>query len=108
MVVEKGSDVGAHILSGAVIDPVGLDALVPCWREEADTPLTEPVISKSRATPRSRPRPKPCRHSNPVSSTLPPAYVNNWTAFGAGSPSSATWRRGGWPRRLHRRRSLSE
>ncbi|WP_029556687.1 electron transfer flavoprotein-ubiquinone oxidoreductase [Xanthobacter sp. 91] len=43
VVVEKGSEVGAHILSGAVIDPVGLDALVPGWREEADAPLTVQV-----------------------------------------------------------------
>src|SRR5579863_4615354 len=34
VVVEKGSEVGAHILSGAVIDPVGLDGLVPEWRGE--------------------------------------------------------------------------
>ena len=35
VVVEKGSEVGAHILSGAVIDPAGLDALVPDWRGDA-------------------------------------------------------------------------
>ena len=34
VVVEKGSEVGAHILSGAVIDPIGLDALLPEWRNE--------------------------------------------------------------------------
>ena len=34
VVVEKGSKVGAHILSGAVIDPVGLDQLLPDWRSE--------------------------------------------------------------------------
>ncbi len=34
VVVEKGSEVGAHILSGAVIDPVGLDQLLPDWRSE--------------------------------------------------------------------------
>ncbi|MGD9196051.1 MAG: FAD-dependent oxidoreductase, partial [Methyloceanibacter sp.] len=33
VVLEKGSEVGAHILSGAVIDPIGLDTLVPDWRE---------------------------------------------------------------------------
>ena len=33
VVVEKGSEVGAHILSGAVIDPIGLDRLLPAWRE---------------------------------------------------------------------------
>src|ERR1044072_6007188 len=39
VVVEKGSEVGAHILSGAVIDPVSLDRLLPDWREDADCPL---------------------------------------------------------------------
>jgi electron-transferring-flavoprotein dehydrogenase len=43
VVVEKGSEVGAHILSGAVIDPSGLDALLPEWRKAADCPLTTPV-----------------------------------------------------------------
>jgi len=43
VVVEKGSEVGAHILSGAVIDPAGLDKLVPDWREDADCPLKTQV-----------------------------------------------------------------
>jgi electron-transferring-flavoprotein dehydrogenase len=38
VVVEKGSEVGAHILSGAVIDPIGIDRLLPDWRDE-DTPI---------------------------------------------------------------------
>ena len=42
VVVEKGSEVGAHILSGAVIDPMGLDRLLPEWRSE-DTPIKTPV-----------------------------------------------------------------
>ncbi len=42
VVLEKGSEVGAHILSGAVIDPVGLDALIPEWREQG-APLTTEV-----------------------------------------------------------------
>ena len=37
--VEKGSAVGAHILSGAVIDPIGLDRLVPDWRADPECPL---------------------------------------------------------------------
>ena len=44
VVLEKGSEVGAHILSGAVLDPVGLDALLPDWQEQGaplDTPVTE-------------------------------------------------------------------
>jgi len=40
VVVEKGSEVGAHILSGAVIDPVGLDRLIPEWRSEDEPPRT--------------------------------------------------------------------
>jgi electron-transferring-flavoprotein dehydrogenase len=42
VVVEKGSEVGAHILSGAVIDPIGLDRLLPEWRNE-DTPIKTKV-----------------------------------------------------------------
>lgn len=44
-VLEKGSEVGAHILSGAVIDPIALDELLPDWREDgcplAEVPVTE-------------------------------------------------------------------
>jgi electron-transferring-flavoprotein dehydrogenase len=43
-VLEKGSEVGAHILSGAVIDPIALDELLPAWRESctlAEVPVTE-------------------------------------------------------------------
>src|ERR1700726_3179882 len=43
VVVEKGSEVGAHILSGAVIDPVSLDKLIADWREDADCPLKTQV-----------------------------------------------------------------
>jgi len=44
VVLEKGSEVGAHILSGAVIDPAGLDALLPDWRS-ADGPAATPVTA---------------------------------------------------------------
>src|SRR6185369_5918250 len=44
VVVEKGSEVGAHILSGAVSDPIGLDRLIPEWRNE-DTPIKTAVTS---------------------------------------------------------------
>ncbi|WP_298239980.1 electron transfer flavoprotein-ubiquinone oxidoreductase [uncultured Bradyrhizobium sp.] len=43
VVVEKGSEVGAHILSGAVIDPAGLDKLVPDWRDDPDCSLKTQV-----------------------------------------------------------------
>ena len=41
-ILEKGSEVGAHILSGAVVDPKALDELLPNWKE-LDSPLTVPV-----------------------------------------------------------------
>ncbi len=42
VVLEKGSEVGAHILSGAVVDPAGLDKLIPDWREQG-APLKDEV-----------------------------------------------------------------
>ncbi|MBP7243524.1 electron transfer flavoprotein-ubiquinone oxidoreductase [Amaricoccus sp.] len=42
VLLEKGSEVGAHILSGAVLDPCGLDALLPDWRG-MDAPIRTPV-----------------------------------------------------------------
>jgi len=42
VVLEKGSEVGAHILSGAVLDPSGLDALIPDWKDKR-APITVPV-----------------------------------------------------------------
>jgi electron-transferring-flavoprotein dehydrogenase len=43
VIVEKGSEVGAHILSGAVVDPCALDRLIPDWRQADDRPLTTEV-----------------------------------------------------------------
>ena len=43
VVVEKGSEVGAHILSGLVMDPAALDALLPDWREDDARPLKTQV-----------------------------------------------------------------
>ncbi len=42
VLLEKGSEVGAHILSGAVLDPCGLDALIPDWKDKG-APLNVPV-----------------------------------------------------------------
>ncbi len=54
-VLEKGSEVGAHILSGAVVDPRALDELLPEWRAQgcpmAEVPVTENhhwVLTRSR------------------------------------------------------------
>jgi electron-transferring-flavoprotein dehydrogenase len=43
--IEKGAEIGAHILSGAVIDPVGLDALLPGWRLDKDAAPMTPVTA---------------------------------------------------------------
>ncbi len=45
-VLEKGSEVGAHILSGAVIDPQSLDELLPDWRD-AGCPLAEVPVTQN-------------------------------------------------------------
>ena len=42
VLLEKGSEVGAHILSGAVLDPSGLSRLIPDWKEKG-APLDVPV-----------------------------------------------------------------
>ena len=48
-VLEKGSEVGAHILSGAVIEPRALDELIPDWQRQA-----------ARRSTRRRPRTASC------------------------------------------------
>jgi len=48
VVLEKGSEVGAHILSGAVVDPIGLDRLIPDWRDK-NAPL-KTAVTKDRFT----------------------------------------------------------
>lgn len=45
-VLEKGSEVGAHILSGAVVDPRALDELLPDWREQ-DCPMAEVPVTEN-------------------------------------------------------------
>src|SRR5512138_3702392 len=46
IVLEKGSEVGAHILSGAVIDPIGLSTLIPDWKAKGAPVETE--VSEDR------------------------------------------------------------
>ena len=41
VVLEKGSEVGSHILSGAVIDPIGLNELFPDWKERGSGSRTQ-------------------------------------------------------------------
>ena len=46
VVLEKGSEVGAHILSGAVLDPIGLNKLIPDWKEKGAPIETEVKTDK--------------------------------------------------------------
>ena len=45
-VLEKGSEIGAHILSGAVLDPIALDELIPNWKE-LDAPVSVSVTENN-------------------------------------------------------------
>ncbi|KAL6781650.1 FUO1 [Auxenochlorella protothecoides x Auxenochlorella symbiontica] len=47
-VLEKGSEVGAHILSGNVFQPKALDELIPSWREDASCPIHAVPAVKDR------------------------------------------------------------
>ena len=46
IVLEKGSEIGAHILSGAVVDPKALDELIPDWRDR-DCPLAQVPVTEN-------------------------------------------------------------
>ncbi len=43
VVLEKGGEVGAHIMSGAVVDPIAIDQLLPDWRDDETNPFKTPV-----------------------------------------------------------------
>ena len=45
-IIEKGAEVGSHILSGAILDPVALDELIPNWKE-LDAPVKTEVKNES-------------------------------------------------------------
>ncbi|KAI0686570.1 FAD/NAD(P)-binding domain-containing protein [Earliella scabrosa] len=47
VVLEKGAEVGSHILSGAVLEPRALDELLPDWKSRDSHPLTQPTTSTS-------------------------------------------------------------
>jgi choline dehydrogenase-like flavoprotein len=87
-ILEKGSEVGAHILSGAVIDPKGLDELIPDWREQG-CPLADVPVTKNEHWVLSRTK----RRSIPHLAT--PGFMHNKGTYTAASATSAA----GWPAR---------
>ncbi|MGV8854999.1 MAG: electron transfer flavoprotein-ubiquinone oxidoreductase [Devosia sp.] len=74
VVIEKGAEVGAHIISGAVVDPIGIDTLLPGWRDEADHPFRTPVTEDSFVvlTPKSA-----IRFPNALMKLMPPLMNNH-------------------------------
>ena len=65
-VLEKGSEIGAHILSGAVIDPRGLNELLPDWQSHGapiDTPVNDDRFLLLTATEAYRIPPWSCMQS---------------------------------------------
>ena len=63
VVLEKGGEVGAHILSGAVVDPIGINRLLPGWRDKEGHPFKTEVFSSLCSAPidRSASPISPCR-----------------------------------------------
>ena len=103
-VIEKGAEVGAHILSGAVIEPEPLDELLPGWRDKLPptcVPVEGDELAFLTANGRYRfPTPPQQRGLEPAhaadeldhgeAATRPPASVSPTTAQSA-AWSSATW-----------------
>ncbi|GAA5935480.1 hypothetical protein JCM10213_004039 [Rhodosporidiobolus nylandii] len=82
VVLEKGAEVGAHILSGAVIEPRALDELIPDWKEKG-APLNQPALSDSMRwlTPTSSfPMPHPPQMSNHGNYIISLSKLTRWLA----------------------------
>ncbi|BGP55568.1 hypothetical protein JCM8202_001671 [Rhodotorula sphaerocarpa] len=82
VVLEKGAEVGAHILSGAVIETRALDELIPDWKEKG-APLNQPALSDSMRwlTPTgSFPMPHPPQMSNSGNYIISLSKLTRWLA----------------------------
>ncbi|KAI0046324.1 FAD/NAD-P-binding domain-containing protein [Auriscalpium vulgare] len=67
VVVEKGGEIGSHVLSGAVIEPRALNELIPDWSSRQGHPLTQPATSSAMryfTERRSFPIPHPPQMNN--------------------------------------------
>lgn len=86
-ILEKGSEVGAHILSGAVIDPRSLDELLPEWRTMG-CPLADVPVNDNQHWVLTR------KKKFNLPEFISPPFMHNkahiraaWAIFAAGSPS---------------------
>jgi electron-transferring-flavoprotein dehydrogenase len=82
-VLEKGSAVGAHILSGAVIDPIGLNKLVPDWKEKGAPLTTEVAQDQFLVLTETR--------AFPLPNILMPPLMNNHGNFIGSLGALTTW-----------------
>ncbi|WAQ88817.1 hypothetical protein PtA15_10A237 [Puccinia triticina] len=83
IVIEKGAEVGSHILSGAVIETRALDELLPAWREDESAPLVMKASSDSMKflTARSAfPLPHPPQMNNKGNYIVSLSKVSRWLA----------------------------
>jgi electron-transferring-flavoprotein dehydrogenase len=94
VVLEKGSEVGAHILSGAVLDPAPLNRLIPDWKEKG-APIEVPVAEDRFFILRARGAfAVPTWPMPPILSNRMVAISCRWAMSAAGWPSRP--RRWGW------------
>ncbi|KAF4612672.1 hypothetical protein D9613_011884 [Agrocybe pediades] len=83
VVLEKGSEVGSHIVSGAVIEPRALNELLPDWSSMSDHPLTQPATSSRMlfmTEKRSIPIPHPPQMSNKGNYIVSLSQFTRWLA----------------------------
>jgi len=83
-ILEKGSEVGAHILSGAVIDPKGLDELLPDWRE-SDCPLAGVPVTRNEHWVLSRTKKRSIPH------LMTPSFMHNKGTFTGSLGNLCRW-----------------
>ncbi|KAG9019417.1 hypothetical protein FRB90_002569 [Tulasnella sp. 427] len=81
VVLEKGSEVGSHTLSGAVIEPRALDELLPEWQKDPSHPLKQPAADSHLrffTSTRSFPMPHPPQMSNKGNYIVSLSQVTSW------------------------------
>ncbi|KZO99245.1 hypothetical protein CALVIDRAFT_561634 [Calocera viscosa TUFC12733] len=81
VVLEKGSEVGAHILSGAVVEPRALNELLPDWRSMDGHPLTQPATSSTMrwlTSTSSYPMPHPPQMNNKGNYVVSLSQFTSW------------------------------
>ena len=83
-ILEKGSEVGAHILSGAVIDPKALDELLPDWKEQA-CPLAAVPVTRNEHWVLSKTKKRSMPH------LMTPSWMHNKGTFTGSLGNLCRW-----------------